>query len=41
MKAALAVGIASLLIDALPLRDFDNIFLPLAAGFAAAFVIRL
>ncbi|MDR1803530.1 MAG: phosphatidate cytidylyltransferase [Treponema sp.] len=34
-KTALAVGIASLLIDALPLREFDNLFLPLAAGFAA------
>jgi len=34
-KTALAVGLASLLIDALPLRDFDNLFLPLAAGLAA------
>ena len=34
-KTALAVGIASLLIDALPLREFDNLFLPLAAGLAA------
>jgi dolichol kinase len=34
-KTALAVGFASLLVDALPIREFDNIFLPLAAGFAA------
>jgi len=34
-KTALAVGFASLLVDALPLREFDNIFLPLAAGLAA------
>jgi dolichol kinase len=34
-KTALAVGFVSLLVDALPLREFDNIFLPLAAGFAA------
>jgi dolichol kinase len=34
-KTALAVGFASVLVDALPLREFDNIFLPLAAGFAA------
>jgi dolichol kinase len=34
-KTALAVGLASLLIDALPLREFDNLFLPLAAGLAA------
>ena len=34
-KTALAVGIASLLIDALPLREYDNLFLPLAAGLAA------
>jgi dolichol kinase len=34
-KTALAVGLASVLIDALPIREFDNILLPLAAGFAA------
>jgi dolichol kinase len=34
-KTALAVGFVSLLVDALPLREFDNILLPLAAGFAA------
>jgi phytol kinase len=34
-KTALVVGFASLLIDALPLGEFDNILLPLAAGFAA------
>jgi len=34
-KTTLAVGFASLLIDALPLREFDNILLPLAAGLAA------
>jgi len=36
-KTALAVGLASLLVDALPIREFDNIFLPLAAGLAALF----
>jgi len=35
LETALAVGLASLLIDALPLGEFDNILLPLAAGFAA------
>jgi len=35
LKTALAVGFVSLLIDALPLGEFDNILLPLAAGFAA------
>jgi len=35
LKTALAVGLASLLVDALPLREFDNILLPLAAGFTA------
>jgi len=35
LKTAFAVGFASLLVDALPIREFDNIFLPLAAGFAA------
>jgi len=34
LKTALAVGFASLLIDALPIGEFDNILLPLAAGFA-------
>jgi len=37
LKTAMAVGLASLLIDALPLGEFDNILLPLAAGFAALF----
>jgi dolichol kinase len=36
-RTALAVGFASLLVDALPIREFDNIFLPLAAGLAALF----
>jgi len=35
LKTALAVALASLLIDTLPFGDFDNIILPLAAGFAA------
>jgi len=35
LKTALAVGFASVLVDALPIREFDNILLPLAAGFAA------
>jgi len=34
-KTALAVGVVSLVIDALPLREFDNLFLPLAAGLGA------
>jgi dolichol kinase len=34
-KTALTVGFASLLVDALPIREFDNILLPLAAGFVA------
>jgi len=38
-KTALAVGFASFLVDILPLGDFDNLLLPLAAGIAAlAFV---
>jgi dolichol kinase len=32
---ALAVGLASTLVDALPLREFDNLLLPLAVGFTA------
>jgi len=35
LKTSLAVGFASILVDALPLGEFDNILLPLAAGFAA------
>ena len=34
-KPALAVGTVSLFVDVLPLEDFDNILLPLAAGMAA------
>ena len=34
-KAALAAGFAAALTDALPLREFDNIALPLAAGLSA------
>ena len=34
-KTALAVGIVSLVIDALPLREFDNLLLPMAAGLGA------
>jgi len=35
LKTAFAVGFASVLVDALPIREFDNILLPLAAGFTA------
>jgi len=38
-KPALAVGAASLLIDLLPLEDFDNLALPLVAGLAASIAI--
>jgi len=34
-KTALAMGIVSLVIDALPLRELDNLLLPLAAGLGA------
>ena len=34
-KTAMAVGFASMLIDALPLEDYDNLLLPLAAGLGA------
>ena len=34
-KTALIVGVASMLVDALPLREFDNLLLPLAAGLGA------
>ena len=34
-KTALAVGLASVFIDALPLGDYDNLLLPIAAGVAA------
>ena len=39
LKPALAVGLASTLVDALPLKDFDNLLMPLAAGLAA-FVLQ-
>jgi dolichol kinase len=34
-KSALAMGIAAMITDALPLKDFDNLLLPLAAGIGA------
>lgn len=34
-RTALAVGLASLLVDTLPIGDFDNILMPLAAGLGA------
>ena len=34
-RTALATGLASMLAEALPFEDFDNLILPLAAGFAA------
>jgi len=33
-KIAAATGIASMIVDSLPFEDFDNLFLPLAAGVA-------
>jgi dolichol kinase len=36
VKIAAAVGAVSVVVDALPLREFDNLLLPLAAGFTAA-----
>jgi dolichol kinase len=37
-KSALAVGLAAMITDALPLKDFDNLLLPLAAGVGAVMV---
>jgi dolichol kinase len=37
-KIAIAVGFASMLAEALPFGDFDNLLLPLAAGLAGLFV---
>ena len=34
-RIAVPVGMASMLVDALPVGDFDNLFLPLAAGLSA------
>ena len=34
-KIAAAIGAASMIVDSLPIKDFDNLFLPLAAGLAA------
>lgn len=34
-KIAAAMGAASMIVDSLPFEDFDNLFLPLAAGLAA------
>ena len=34
-KIAVAVGLGSMLADALPIKDFDNLLLPLAAGLCA------
>jgi dolichol kinase len=34
-RISLAAGVSSLLIDALPLEDFDNLLLPLTAGLSA------
>ena len=38
-KIAAAVGLGSMLADALPIKDFDNLLLPLAAGFCAMVVL--
>lgn len=37
-ETALAVGLVSTITDALPIREFDNILLPLAAGLAALLI---
>ena len=34
-RIAAAVGLASLIVDIFPAKDFDNLLLPLAAGFTA------
>ena len=35
LKPALAIGFVSLIVDIFPLKDFDNLLMPLAAGLAA------
>ena len=35
LKSAALIGLASILVDALPIEDFDNLLFPLAAGLAA------
>ena len=38
IKIALAAGVISIIIDLLPLGDFDNLILPLAVGMAAVLI---
>ena len=38
-KIAMAVGFGAMVADALPIKDFDNLLLPLTAGFCAMFFI--
>ena len=40
-KTALAIGAASMIVDSLPLREFDNIVYPLAVGLAAVVMCKL
>ena len=35
-KTAVIVGVVSVAVDAVPLKEFDNLLIPLAAGFTAA-----
>jgi dolichol kinase len=41
MRASLAAAAAAAFCEALPLEDYDNIVVPLAAGFAARFCLEL
>ncbi|MDR3355563.1 MAG: phosphatidate cytidylyltransferase [Spirochaetaceae bacterium] len=41
MKASLATAAAATVCEALPLGDYDNIVIPLAAGFAAKFSLGI
>ncbi|MDR1363167.1 MAG: phosphatidate cytidylyltransferase [Spirochaetaceae bacterium] len=41
VKASFASAIAATVFEALPLEDYDNIVIPLAAGFAAKFCLGL
>jgi len=40
-RPALAVGFASLIVDIFPIRDFDNLLMPLAAGLAALVFVKI
>jgi hypothetical protein len=41
LSIAFSVAVAATMLELIPIRDFDNLILPVGTGFVAAYILQL